>query len=88
MSHSREQIAKDIRFVDSTPEGQRVIDYLLSFCHVLETSYLPKHGPEVTFFNEGQRSVGNEIASLLSNEPHRFKREVMERLKALEEQDD
>lgn len=85
MSHSREQIARDIRFVDATPEGARVIDYLLAFCHVMENSYLPKLAPEALFYNEGQRSVGNEIASLLSNEPERFKREVMARLKAQEE---
>lgn len=80
----REQIARDIRIVDGTPEGQRVINYLLDFCHVLAGSMPADCDPHKTLFNEGQRSVGNEIASLLSNEPHRFRREAMQRLHDIE----
>lgn len=80
----REQIARDIHIVDGTPEGQRVINYLLDFCHVLVGSMPDDCDPHKTLFNEGQRSVGNEIASLLSNEPHRFRREAMQRLHDIE----
>lgn len=84
MPPDREQIARDFRFVDGSPEGKRVINYLLDFCHVLSSSMPPTCDPNMTLFNEGQRSVGNEIASLLSNEPHRFRREAMQRLQTMD----
>lgn len=84
MSSDREQIARDIRIVDGTAEGRRVINYLLDYCHVLAGSMPPTCDPNQTLFNEGQRSVGNEIASLLSNEPHRFRRDAMQRLHDME----
>lgn len=68
-----DQIARDIRAVNGTPEGQRVIGYLLDFCHVHRDSFIPGAGTDVLLFNEGQRSVGNEIVSLLYNGPERFK---------------
>lgn len=81
----KEQISRDIRIVDGTPEGRRVLDYLLKYCHVLEGSMPQDCNPNLTLFNEGQRSVGNEIAALLFNEPHRF-RSIGERLKSESEQ--
>jgi hypothetical protein len=68
----REQIARDIRIVNGSPEGQRFIAYLLSFTHVHRDSLIPGKGTDVLLFNEGQRSVGNEIIALLYNEPERF----------------
>lgn len=71
--HSREQIARDARIVNGSPEGERLIGYLLEFCHVFVNSMDPECNPNRTLFNEGQRSVGNEIVALLVNEPDRFK---------------
>jgi hypothetical protein len=68
----RQQVARDIKIIDGMPEGRRVIDYLLEYCHLL-TSSMPKNcDPNMTLFNEGQRSVALEIASLLANDPARF----------------
>ena len=83
---NREEVAKAIRIVDGTPQGQMVIDYILDFCHVLVASMPPDCDPHMTLFNEGQRSVGNEIIALLSNEPHKFRREVGKRMANMEDQ--
>ncbi len=69
----KEQIARDMKIVEGTDEGRRVIGYLLSFTHIHRDSYHPKYGTEALLFNEGQRSVGNEIVSLLYNEPQSFR---------------
>lgn len=74
----RQQAARDIKIIDGTPEGRRLVDYLLEFCHVLSPSMPRTCDPNITLFNEGQRSVGIEIASLLANEPARF---AIERMK-------
>jgi hypothetical protein len=71
--HSKEQIARDARIVSGTPEGERLIGYLLEFCHVFVNSMDADCNPNRTLFNEGQRSVGNEIVALLVNEPDRFR---------------
>jgi len=76
--NSREQAARDFKVVDGTEAGRRVVDYLLSYCHVMEPSMMQRNGMDVTQFNEGQRSVGCEIAALLANDPARF---VIDRLK-------
>ena len=78
--HNREQIARDIRIVNGTPEGERLIGYLLEFCHVFTTSMAIDCNPNRTLFNEGQRSVGNEIVALLVNGPERFKAETLRRV--------
>jgi hypothetical protein len=75
--HSKEQIARDIRIVNGTEEGERVIGYLLDFCHVFRTSMPQDCNPNMTLFNEGQRSVGNEIVALLVNEPKRYQVETL-----------
>lgn len=77
MPHERDQIAKDIRFVHGMPEGRRLIEYMLEFCHVFATSMPVDCNPNMTLYNEGQRSVGNEIVALLVNEPDRFKAETL-----------
>lgn len=77
---TRDQIARDIRIINGTPEGERVIGYLLAFCHVFTDSVADKvahFDTNRTFFNEGQRSVGNEIVALLVNEPERFKAQTL-----------
>lgn len=71
--HSKEQIARDARIVSGTPEGERLIGYLLEFCHVFVNSMDADCDPNRTLFNEGQRSVGNEIVALLVNEPDRYR---------------
>lgn len=78
--HNREQIAKDIRFVNSTAEGERLLGYLMDFCHVFKTSMPVDCNPNMTLYNEGQRSVGNEIVALLVNEPERFKAETIRKV--------
>lgn len=78
--HSREQIARDLRIVNGTEEGERVIGYFLKFCHIFQASMAIDCNPDRTLFNEGQRSVGNEIVALLVNEPDRFKAETLRRL--------
>ena len=70
---NREQVARDIRIVNGTEEGARVIGYLLNFCHVHRDSFIPGAGTDVLLLNEGQRTVGNEIVALLYNGPERFK---------------
>lgn len=68
----RQQAARDFKIIDGMAEGRRVINYLLEYCHVLSPSMPRNCDPNMTLFNEGQRSVGIEIASLLANEPARF----------------
>lgn len=88
LTNSREQIARDIRVVSGTEEGERVIGYLLRFCHVHRDSVAddqPHFDTNRTFFNEGQRSVGNEIVALIVNEPDRFKAPSLRRVTALAE---
>lgn len=77
---SREQAARDIRIVSGSPEGERLIGYLLEFCHVFRDSMGVDCNPNRTLFNEGQRSVGNELVALMVNEPERFKVESIRRI--------
>lgn len=70
-------LARAFRAMNATPDGRKVIGYLLDYCHVFATSMPPDCNPNMTLFNEGQRSVGNEIVSMLVNEPHRFKAETL-----------
>lgn len=86
--HSREQIARDARIVNGTPEGERLFGYLLDFCHVFKSSMPEDCNPNMTLYNEGQRSVGNEIVALLVNEPHRFKAETLRSITAQAEGND
>ena len=81
----REDAARAIRFIEGSPEGQIVLGYLLGFCHVFRDSMTKSCDPNQTLFNEGQRSVGNEIVALLVNEPDRFKAETLRRVAALSE---
>lgn len=77
MPHKRDQIARDIRIVNGSEEGERLIGYLLDFCHVFSSSMAIDCNPNRTLFNEGQRSVGNEIVALLVNAPDRFKADTL-----------
>lgn len=77
MTAKRETIARAIRDVNATPAGEKLIGYLLDYCHVFQTSMPKNCDPNMTLFNEGQRSVGNEIVALLVNEPARFKAETL-----------
>lgn len=81
----REEVAKAIRFIEGMPEGQLLIGYLLNFCHVFQNSMTEHCDANQTLFNEGQRSVGNEIVALLVNEPDRFKAQTLRRVAALSE---
>lgn len=85
---NREQIARDARIVNGTPEGERLIGYLLNFCHVFQNSMAIDCNPNRTLFNEGQRSVGNEIVALLVNDPDRFKADTLRRIAAQAEGND
>lgn len=69
----RAKIAQDFRIVNGTPEGARVFGYLFAFSGVFSNSPPPDCNPNVTLVNEGRRSVGNEIVSLIVNEPQHFK---------------
>lgn len=86
--HKRDQIARDFRIVNGSPEGERVIGYLLEFCHVFTNSMAIDCNPNRTLFNEGQRSVGNEIVALLVNKPDRFKAETLRSIAAQAEGND
>lgn len=77
MSFAKDQIARDARIVMGSPEGERLIGYLLDFCHVFKNSMDVECNPNRTLFNEGQRSVGNELVSLIVNEPERFRVETL-----------
>lgn len=68
----KKQVAIALRAVNGSPEGELVIGYLLNFCHVYASSMPQSCDPNMTLFNEGQRSVGLELISLLVNEPDRF----------------
>jgi hypothetical protein len=68
----KEQVAIAARVVNGTPEGEMLIGYLLDYCHIYQTSFMPGD-PHGTSYNEGQRSPGIELVSLLVNEPERFK---------------
>lgn len=73
MTWDREQVAKDFRFINGTPEGERAIGYLLDFCHVFGDSMPLDGNDNVWKINEGQRTVGNEIVALLVNKPEAFR---------------
>lgn len=73
----RAQAARDARIVAATEEGERLIGYLLDFCHVFKSSMDAECNPNRTLFNEGQRSVGNELVALIVNEPDRFKSKTL-----------
>lgn len=77
MPHKRDEIARAIRDVNATPAGGKLISYLLDFCHVFRNSMPKDCNPNMMLFNEGQRSVGNEIVALLVNEPARFRAETL-----------
>lgn len=85
----RSQAAIDARIVFGSPEGERLLGYLLKFCHVFLDSVADDQGAHFdtnrTLFNEGQRSVGNELVALLFNEPDRFKVETLRRVAAQSE---
>lgn len=81
----REQASRDAKIVAGSPEGERLIGYLLNFCHVLINSMDGECNPNRTLFNEGQRSVGNEIVALIVNEPDRFKAQTLRMVTALSE---
>ncbi|MCB1477075.1 MAG: hypothetical protein H6883_08070 [Rhodobiaceae bacterium] len=82
MPHKREEIARAIREVDATAAGAKLLSYLLDFCHIFRNSMPKDCNPNLTLFNEGQRSVGNEIIALLVNEPARFKAETLREIAA------
>lgn len=63
-----------------TEEGERLLGYLLDYCHVFQNSMDLECNPNRTLFNEGQRSVGNELVALLVNEPDRFKVQTLRRV--------
>lgn len=88
MSHTREQACRDMHAVMGTQEGERLLGYLLSFCHVFEASMDIQCNPNRTLFNEGQRSVGNEIVALLVNKADRFKPNTLRRVASLAEDTD
>jgi hypothetical protein len=73
----RRQAAIDAKIVAGTEEGERLFGYILDFCHVFRDSMPPDGNMNITLFNEGQRSVGNEIVALTVNPEHRFKTQVM-----------
>lgn len=83
MSFDKKQVAIALRAINGSPDGELLIGYLLDFCHVYANSFSPDSN--VTAFNEGQRSVGIELISLLVNEPDRFKATTARRIAAQSE---
>lgn len=81
----RVQASRDLHIISGTEEGERLIGYLLDFCHVFRDSMTPDGNDTILKFNEGQRSVGNEIVSLLINNPDRFKASSLRRIASLAE---
>lgn len=82
-AHDKHQVAIAARIINGTPEGQIFLGYLLEFCHVYQNSFMTD--PHMTAFNEGQRSVGIELISLLVNEPDRFKVDTARKIAAQSE---
>lgn len=80
MTHKRDEIARAFRDVNGTPAGEKILGYLLDYCHVFQTSMPKNCDPHMTLFNEGQRSVGNEIVALLVNPPERFKADTLRKI--------
>lgn len=81
----RMQAARDARIVMGTEEGERLIGYLLDYCHVFKDSMGEDCNPNLTLFNEGQRSVGNEIVALIINDADRFKAQTLRKVTSLAE---
>lgn len=81
----RMQAARDARIVMGTEEGERLIGYLLDYCHVFKVSMGEDCNPNRTLFNEGQRSVGNEIVALIVNDADRFKAQTLRKVTSLAE---
>lgn len=81
----RMQAANDARIVMGTEEGERLIGYLLDYCHVFKSSMGEDCNPNLTLFNEGQRSVGNEIVALIINDADRFKAQTLRKVTSLAE---
>lgn len=82
MRRRREQASRDAIFVNGSPEGERLLGYLLALCQVFDTSVPPDGNPHMTLFNEGRRSVGNEIVALIVSEPNRFRAEFLRSISA------
>lgn len=80
MAFDKKQVAIAVRVLNGMPEGELLLGYLFEFCHVYSNSFSPDSN--VTAFNEGQRSVGIELISLLVNEPDRFKAETARKVSA------
>jgi hypothetical protein len=76
----RVQAARDARIVMGTEEGERLIGYLLDYCHIFKSSMGEDCNPNRTLFNEGQRSVGNELVALIVNDADRFKAHSLRRI--------
>jgi len=56
------------RAVFSTPEGQKVLKDLLTFCNINNMTYVP-NDPATTAFNEGMRRVALRVISIMENDP-------------------
>ena len=80
------QLSRDAKFVNGTPEGERLLEYLFTFCHVYQNSFDPD--PYKAAFNEGQRSVALELISLIVNKPSAFKAEMTRIQNQLQQQED
>lgn len=78
----KQQVAIAARVLNGMPEGRLFISYILWYTHIFETSMPMDCNPNMTLFNEGQRSVGNEVVSLVVNEPDRFKVDTIRKIAA------
>ena len=55
------KLHNDVRATFSTPEGERVLLWLMRYCHLRETSTTQGFEPYQAMFRDGERSVVLEI---------------------------
>ncbi len=78
MARSKEQLARDARFLAGSPEGERVFGDLFDKNFIFTSTFDPN--PNIAAFNEGRRAAMLDVISLIVNEPERFKAESLRRL--------
>jgi hypothetical protein len=75
---AEKQLRKDIREVAGTPQGRRLLWWILEQSNLYSPSFT---GNSHTFFNEGRRDIGLRILSKITEaEPELYPRLMMENL--------
>ncbi len=79
---AQQQEAKDWESVASSPEGARVLGWVLGRCHLHQPSLVPDR-PEVSALREGERNIGLMLLEQLSRvAPNAWKQITIDQMEA------